>query len=188
MYCTCTMIPCICGDLYLPPKHFFSDLSVSSLIRSHRVRNLPIDNDDNYQRMAIRRKYIFQDTLHHLKHYYNPSKYLRVTFLGEPAVDKGGPIRECFHHLVKTISDNNSFFCGPEDKRCIVHNVMELERRTYYYVGMMLGLSLIYGGPAPGFFAPSVDIAFGVSAKSFIYDIPDVDVKKKLIAVIFFLF
>ena len=149
------------------------------------MRNLPIDDNVNYQRMVIRRKFILQDAIYHMKHSYTHSKYLRVTFLGEPAVDKGGPIREFFQHLLKNISTNNSIFCGPEDKRCILHNLVELDKRTYYYIGMLLSLSIVYGGPAPKFLAPTLAnyIAFGDSAKASISDIPEIDVKEKLMAV-----
>ena len=129
-----------------------SDLTIATLLRSHRVRNLPIDSDENRQSIVVRRRLILQDTVHFLKGHFDPRKYISITFVGESAVDKGGPLREFFHILVKRIFQKNTIFCGPAESRCIFHNGMELDKKTYYYVGTLLGLSLIYGGPAPAFF------------------------------------
>ena len=162
------------------------DLSVATLLRSHRVRKLPIENDQNYQSIVIRRKHIFKDTIDHLKNFFIPQKYMRVIFSGEPAVDNGGPLREFFNLLILDISKNNSVFCGPRDSRCIMHNMIELDKKTYYYIGMSIALSLIYGGPAPHFFSPTIAkyIAFGSSASSASFlDIPDTSIKEKLIKV-----
>lgn len=161
------------------------DLSISTLIHSHRVQKLPIENDDNYQRIIIRRNHVFKDTLHHLKNHFNPHKYIRITFVNEPAVDNGGPLREFFNLLLKSISGNNLIFCGGCDCRCISHNMMELDQKTYYYVGMMIALSIIYGGPAPNFFAPTLAnyIAFGNASAPSYLDIPDNSIKDRLIKV-----
>ena len=158
---------------------------MSSLLRSHRVRNLPIDTQENSQSIIVRRKYILQDMMHHLKNHFDPSRYIKITFVGEAAVDRGGPLREFFNLVVKRVMRMNSIFCGPEESRCISHNIVELDKRTYYYVGQILGLSLVYGGPAPNFFAPSValHIAFGDASSPSFHDIPDIEVKEKLMKV-----
>ena len=54
--------------------------------------------------------------------------------------------------LVGEIARNNNLFCGNESSRVPTHNMSELMKRTYYFVGMMLALSLLHGGPAPIFF------------------------------------
>lgn len=123
--------------------------------------------------------------LHHLRNYFNPSKYLRVTFVNEPAVDNGGPLREFFNLLLKNIASNNSLLCGPSESRCIMHNMAELDKKTYYHIGVMIALSIIYGGPAPMFFASSIAdyIVFGVTSTPSFLDIPDTSIKEKLLKV-----
>ena len=37
-------------------------------------------------------------------------KHLKVTFIGEPAVDAGGPLREYFHLLLRELAENSSLF------------------------------------------------------------------------------
>lgn len=48
----------------------------------------------NCHRFTVRRRYIFDDTLAIIRSGFDEKKHLRVTFLGEPAVDGGGPRRE----------------------------------------------------------------------------------------------
>lgn len=48
-------------------------------------------------RVSIRRRLIFQDYMDtRKKKWFKPKAMLKVTFVGEPAVDDGGPKREFF--------------------------------------------------------------------------------------------
>ncbi len=76
---------------------FFSSLSLSDILRDHRNVFLPID-EENRIRITIRRKHILEDTFRKLRGGLNVSKHLKVTFVGEQAVDAGGPLREFLHH------------------------------------------------------------------------------------------
>lgn len=159
-----------------------SDLSLSDVLREHRYIFLPHDEEDRL-RITIRRKHILADTLHKLRGGLNISKHLKVTFLGEPAVDAGGPLREFLHHLMQELSGNNSLLCGSSTARVPRHSVVELERRSFYYIGVMLALSLVHGGPAPQFFSGAVAdyIVTGIrGVKPSIGDIPDSDVRQSL--------
>ena len=63
----------------------------------------------------IRRRHVLADTLHKLRNGLDVTKRLRVTFIGESAVDTGGPLREYFTILMRCIAQNNSLFCGKEN-------------------------------------------------------------------------
>ena len=110
------------------------------------------------------------------------TKHLRVTFIGEPAVDDGGPLREFLYRLL-AVGQNDMLFCGPLSCRVPRHNLVELDKRTYFYVGVMIARSLIHGGPDPVFFSPAVAdyIVYGVQrVKARIADIPDNDIRGKI--------
>ena len=129
---------------------------------------------------------MFEDALHKFKCGLQLDKNIQITFVGEPAVDTGDPLREFLYLLLSSISRNNSLFCGDETSRVPTHNIVELEKRTYYHVGKMIAVSLIRGGPAPRFFASAVAdyIVYGVQkVKPCIEDIPDHLVKEKMIKV-----
>ena len=94
--------------------------------------------------------------LHTLRSGLDFSKHLRVVFVGEPAVDDGGPLREFLYILMKALASSNTIFCGPDETRMPQHNVTELSKKTFYYAGVIMALSLLHGGPAPQFFTSAV--------------------------------
>ena len=127
----------------------YSDgISVTTLLHGLHVRHLPVNTEES-QRIIIRRKHVWEDALRRFKSGLNVKKYIKVTFVGEPAVDYGGPLREFFHILISEISQNNYLFCGDATSRVPMHNMTELTKRTYYFVGVMVAMSLVHGGPAP---------------------------------------
>lgn len=112
---------------------------------------------------------------------------LRVVFLGESAVDGGGPMREYLHLLVAAFARNNSLFCGPMISRTPMHNMTALDKQTFFYVGRIIAISLVYGGPSPSFFSSAVAdyITYGVlKVKATVDDVPDEKVKEKLVKVV----
>lgn len=122
------------------------------------------NDEDDIFRIKARRRHIWEDALNSFKRGIPASKHLRVTFLGEPAVDAGGPLREFFRLLLREIFRNGSLFCGPDTARYPLHNVAALTKGTFKYIGHMMGASLLNGGPAPSFFANVVAdyILFGI--------------------------
>ena len=172
----------ICKKIILGLTFYRSSASISEIIEDHRVKVLPL-SDESRTRLLIRRKHVFQDALQKARHGLDLSKHIQITFVGEPAVDAGGPLREFFHLLLISIAQNNKLFCGPSTARTPNHNSIEMQKQTFYYVGMFFALSIIHGGPAPMFLSSAVAdyIAFGVqNVKASIADVPDPDVKLSL--------
>lgn len=61
--------------------------SAADLIKNHRALVLPAE-DDIYS-LRVRRNHILEDTLHRFRCGLPVHKFLRITFVGEPAVDEG---------------------------------------------------------------------------------------------------
>ena len=165
--------------------HRVSQRTVEAILRSHSSEILSTDKDDIF-RLKVRRRHIWEDALNYFRKGIPTSKHLRVTFLGEPAVDAGGPLREFFRLLLGELSRNNSLFCGEETARAPLHNVLALSKNTFKHVGCMMAASLLNGGPAPSFFADFVAdyIAFGIGKlKVSVQDVIDPNMKEKLIKV-----
>ena len=74
---------------------------------------LPV-NTTNYTHIVVQRRHVFEDALHYLKTGVDYKEYARLSFIGEPAVDEGGPLLEFLHLLVGEIATNNVLFCGTE--------------------------------------------------------------------------
>ena len=157
-------------------------MSIEAILHRQKAKMLPIDKSE-YQRIVVRRKHLWDDALHRFQSGINFHKYIRITFVGEPAVDDGGPLREFLHLVMGAIATSNYLFHGREDCRVPIPNQAELERHTYQHVGEMIAVSLVNGGPAPSFFAPSVVeyIVHGMSkVKATVSEVPSQRIKNKL--------
>ena len=99
---------------------------------------------------------LWDDSLSLFKNNMPNTKSFVVTFVGEPAVDAGGPRREFFTLLLKHISTNTSLFEGSVEHLLPTHNPPALINKEFYYIGKMIAASILQGGPAPEFFAESV--------------------------------
>lgn len=98
-------------------------------------------------RITVRRSNIWEDTHRALKHTFDEKKHVRITFLGESAVDGGGPRREFFMLLMNAIKENNSLLDGPSVSRVLRHNTAALQEELYLCMGKMIALSVVHGGP-----------------------------------------
>ena len=84
--------------------------------------------------------------------------------------------------LLGSVVSNNSLFCGEIDSRFLRHNVIELNKKTYFHVGQILSITLVHGGPAPSFFAqPIADyILYGLDkVKISITDVQNLVIKRR---------
>ncbi len=109
------------------------------MLYNHRINGLCITPEQTY-RLKVRRKHIWEDALHQFMHKILPTHYIRVTFLGEPAVDAGGPLREFFCLLLTDTAKNNSLFCGEYSSRVPSHNMLELSKKTNVLAACLLHL------------------------------------------------
>ena len=58
---------------------------------------------------------------------FDDKKHLRIKFIGEPAMDEGGPRREYFMLLMGDIANNGAILDGPPDRRVLRHNTSAFE-------------------------------------------------------------
>ena len=91
------------------------------MIKQHRA-NFLYEDDFNVHRITVRRGHILDDTLVALRSSFDEKKHIRVRFLGEPAVDEGGPRREFFMLLMGAIANSSSLLDGPPNRRVLRHN------------------------------------------------------------------
>ena len=70
-------------------------------------------------------------------------------FIGEQAVDEGGPRREFFRLVLRGVFSSSGLFTGCPDHVVPVHNVEALENNKFFIVGRMIATSLVQGGESP---------------------------------------
>jgi hypothetical protein len=90
------------------------------------------DDKTNSHRLTVRRRNIFSDAKRGFAR-FDESKLLRITFLGESAIDDGGPKRE-FMILMGAIANNGSIMYGPPNKRLVRHNAAALQVSYFFTV------------------------------------------------------
>ena len=123
--------------------------SVAALLDEHFSLYYPIVHDpDQANRITIRRNHIWRDAVHAMsRSSFDPSRCVQVTFIGEQAVDDGGPCREFFSLALKGMAEDGTIFQGPQCSRFFMHDVEGLSTRKLYYAGMLVAVSLVSGGP-----------------------------------------
>lgn len=75
---------------------------------------------------------------------------IKVQFIGEPAVDQGGPFREYFG-LINEAAQRKLM-----TQSVFRHNISALNRREYYAFGQLTAIGLLQGSPGPRCFTKSV--------------------------------
>ena len=110
---------------------------------------------DSY--ISVRRHHIWKDSLClFARPSFDPQKQIRVSFAGEEAVDVGGPRREYWCLLMKSIANASTLFDGPEECKVIAHNFTAQQQRHFYFAGVMISCCVVQGGPGFPFLAPSI--------------------------------
>ena len=67
---------------------------------------------------------------------------MHITFVGEEAVDDGGPRREFFTQALQEMAKDGNILQGPENSRFFVHNVQALASRKFFCAGILVAVSL----------------------------------------------
>jgi len=103
---------------------------------------------DDISIISVRRKHLWDDTMtQFLKRSFDPRKPTRVIFHGEEAFDGGGPCREYFRLLCSSIRERSSVFFTNDDVINFRPNVALFRECRFHLVGLMVGMSILHGGP-----------------------------------------
>ena len=120
-------------------------------IRRNFVGNIydlaQIDVDGIYE-LEIKRMKIWEHTNIKLKRQLKSSlKTIRIVFIGEPAFDAGGPMRELFTLYFDAAARN--IMQGTSSSFTLLHDVKKLNNGDFERFGLLIALALIYGSPGP---------------------------------------
>ena len=156
---------------------------VKHLLQQHRVKVITSADNEDVQHVRVRRSHVFSDALRQFsREPFDCSKLLRIRFIGEAAVDDGGPRREFFHFLLQEMF-KSSYFGGFPEHVVLIHDVEALSKNIYFIFGKMIATCLVQGGEPPTCFASAVAdyLVFGrVESPVDLDDIPDFEVRNCL--------
>ena len=105
---------------------------------------------------------------------------LKVSFIGEAAVDDGGPRREYLRLVLASMMNQSQPLTGPATCKVPQHNSLAVHNGEFYLIGLIIVFSLTQGGPAPSFFANSVVDYLFHGVTPCISDIPDQSMQEKI--------
>ena len=131
----------------------------------------------------VRRQHVWKDSL---RHFARPSfdihKEIRVSFVGEEAVDVGGPRREYWRLLMKAMASSSQLFEGDEQQKVLSHNYTKLQERQFYLAGCMVSSCVAHGGPGFPFLAPGLYsyIASDTHDELAVEEVPEPEVRSLL--------
>lgn len=160
------------------------------MLQKHRRDYLYLDDSKEF-RVTVRRNDNWKDAIRAMKRKFDEKQHISIIFLGESAIDDGGPKREFFTLVLKPIKENNSRMDGPLYARVLRHNTTSLQENQYLYIGKLMALSIVHGGPSPSFFSECVvDYIFSGMAAVVpsIDDIPDFSIRQQVEMVYIFMY
>ena len=141
------VVSCInSGDLDDQPATYSGNEEIQKKLSDLKTSSL---NPSQYFRLKVTRRNVWGDTLFKLSRIKacELNNSLKVQFVGEPAVDQGGPSRELFcllNHAVQGRLVTNGVFR---------HDISFLQRREFFAFGQLTAIGLLQGSPGPKFFS-----------------------------------
>ena len=127
---------------------------------------------------------MFADALRQfLRKSFDVENMLKVQFIGEEAVDAGGPQRELFHLLTHEMFMASTLFEGFPSHVIPYYKAEAVANNTYYYMGKMMSTSVVQGGEVPVCFAKAVAdylVYDEVKSPVCLDDIPQTNVRESL--------
>ena len=144
------------------------------------------EDEEDTQSVYIRRKLLYSDS-DAFKAFsqpsFNVSKMLKVTFIGEGAVDDGGPRREFFSILMRDTFAKSGLFCGSPENVLPIYSIQGVADNHFYIIGKMISTSIVQGGQPPLCFSRAAAdfIVFDkVISTPCLEDIPDYEIREHL--------
>eukprot|EP00794_Sanderia_malayensis_P014581 gene14581-16084_t len=132
--------------------------------------------------VAVRIKKAYSDAVQKFKLFFDkaPLGPISIEFIGEVAVDDGGPLREFFTIIFESAPGH--VLTGNENNYTLCHDAHKLERKEYEIYGKFAAASLLQGGPGPHIWCrPLTQYVLGIEPKIVLEDIPDYEVQQKLL-------
>ncbi len=133
-----------------------SHLDLDSILRTHCLLQHPqqspalFEDECTNTLISVRRNHIWHDSLlQFTKRFFDTKRPVEVIFHGEEGVDGGGPCREYFRLLCADIKEKSRLFTSHASKQLVKFNsnASLVMKQHFYLAGLMVGTSLINGGP-----------------------------------------
>jgi len=141
---------------------------------------------ENHVKFVVRRSNVFGDVMKKLETFFSADEIrpIKVEFVGEGAVDDGGPLRELFTVFYQSLP--GKLVCGRTGNYTFAHDVHSIERNHFYLLGKLMAIGFLQNISGPRFFCkPLVNYILTENESSFdvkvdIADVPLFEIQEKL--------
>ena len=143
-------------------------------------------SSDESVKFVIRRNNVVDDVMRKMNMFFKNSviKPITVEFVGEEAIDDGGPLRELYTIFYDNVP--GGLLYGPEKNYWFMHDAHRNEKCHFYLFGKFVAIGLLQGVQGPHYFCiPLVEYILSdeVTASAItvqLTDFPVFEVKEKL--------
>ena len=139
-------------------------------------------DDDDIVILAVRRRRIWADTYQKCRRLFvDGIKHIQVQFIGEEAVDTGGPMKE-FFSLVFDEAKKFLMCTGDGQAFTLLHDIEKTRNDYFRLFGQLIAVALLEGCAGPRCMIPSVvsRLLNGPFIQPTLNDIPDLELQEKL--------
>nr|XP_055024358.1 uncharacterized protein LOC129414352 [Misgurnus anguillicaudatus] len=127
------------------PNSSMEDVDVGSLLREFQQSHL---SPKEQVSILVHRNKVLQSAKEAISNSnFSWTKTPLVTFVGEEALDCGGPRREFFRLLMMEVQSSLGIFEGKPGQLFFTYDQMALEQHKYELAGKLIAWSVAHGGP-----------------------------------------
>lgn len=109
--------------------------------------------DSNQLSFYVQRSKVWKQVLNEMQESLVETSQISVEFIGEPAVDTGGPTREMFSLVFKQVA-TSGITRGEVPNMTFMHDQQALNNHHYKVLGQLVALCFLNCGNGPHFFCP----------------------------------
>ena len=137
-----------------PSKDLQTFQNLADQQKSYRG-NFMMSSDESVK-FAIRRNNVVDDVMRKMNMFFKNSviKPITVEFVGEEAIDDGGPLRELYTIFYDNVP--GGLLYGPEKNYWFMHDAHRNEKCHFYLFGKFVAIGLLQEAPRPHCFCKSL--------------------------------
>ena len=175
----------VTDNLYLICSKYYDPDEMKVVLENHRHCHLKYSQ--GIQHVNVRRSNLFEDCITAFaRHSFEPTFSLKVRFIGEPAVDVGGPRQELFRLFFESLGEAGSIFNVLSKGILPIHNVLALSKKVYEVCRKIIAIAIVHGSQKPQCLAPEAAYfmvhgeIMKMDEQAMLEGIADYDIRSKL--------
>ena len=129
---------------------FYAFIGILSLRTKYLIQKI-------HDLFLVRRRNVWEDVKFEIRKCSSEdlNSMIKVQFVGEPAVNEGGPRNEFFSLLHSEVS-KSCMFVGEDNRKSFNHDILALQQRSFYTYGQLCYVGILKSSASPCSLSPSI--------------------------------